>query len=107
MAPDLTTTNILLGIMAAVGLLESIAVAGVLLAAFLLLRRVGQVVSNIEDRHVNPAMARVNAILDDVKGVTATIREDTGRVDKLVDWLLELVGRRRRHDHQPSSTKVM
>jgi hypothetical protein len=107
MAPDLTTTNALLGIMAAVSLLEAVAVVGVLLGAFLIYRRVMEVVGSIEERQVAPAVARVNAILDDVKGVTFTVRQEAGRIDRLVDWLLEAVGRRHRHAHQESSTKVM
>ena len=62
MAPDLTTTNVLLGIMAAVSLLEGLAVLGALLAGVLVYRRVMQVVNSIEERQVAPAVARVNAI---------------------------------------------
>ncbi len=107
MAPDITTTNILLGIMAAISLLEAIAIVGVLMAVFLLVRRARQAVSSIEDRQIAPAMSRINAILDDVKDVTSTVRKDTGRMGQLVDWLLEMVGRQPRHVHQSSSTNVM
>ena len=87
MAPDLTTTNVLLGIMAAVSLLEGLAVLGAMLAGLLVYRRVMQVVTSIEERQIAPAAARVNAILDDVKGVTSTIRAESrppgtgGRLD--------------------------
>lgn len=107
MPPDLTTTNVLLGIPAAVSLLEAAGVVGVFLGAFLIYRRVMQVVESIEDRQVAPAIARVNAILDDVKDVTSTVRHETGRVDQLVDWLLEAIGHRRRQTHQTSSNRVM
>jgi hypothetical protein len=107
MASDLTTTNVLLGIMAAVSLLEAAGVIGVLLGAFLIYLRVMRAVASIEDRQVGPAIARVNAILDDVKDVTSTVRQEAGRVDQLVDWLLEAIGHRRRHIHQASSTRVM
>ena len=105
MAPDLTTTNVLLGIMAAVSLLEGLAVAGALLGGFLIYRRVMQVVSSIEERQVAPAVARVNAILDDVKEVTSTVREETGRIERLMDWILEAISKRRPHERP--SNRVM
>jgi hypothetical protein len=107
MAPDLTTTNVLLGIMAAVSVLEALAVVGVFLAAFLVYRRVMQVVGSIEERQVAPAVARVNAILDDVKGVTSTVRQETGRIDRLLDWVLDAIGRRRHRASQDPSPRVM
>ena len=85
MASDLTTTNVLLGIMAAVSVLHALAVIGLFLAGFLVYRRVMQMVGGIEERQVAPAAARVNAILDDVKGVTSTVRERTSHIDGLMD----------------------
>lgn len=84
MATDLTTTNVLLGIMAAVSLLEATAVLGVFVAGALLFRRLMQVLNAIEERHVAPAVARVNAILDDVKGMTSTVKDETERVDRAI-----------------------
>jgi hypothetical protein len=107
MAPDLTTTNVLLGIMAAVSLLEGFAVLGALLAGLLVYRRVMQVVNSVEERQVAPAVARVNAILDDVKGVTSTVREETGRVQDLMDWILEAINRKRGRAHDKPSSRVM
>ena len=103
MAPDLTTTNVLLGIMAAVSLLEALAVVGLFLAGFLIFRRVMQVLGRIKERQVAPAVARVNAILDDVKGVTSTVSQETKRFDRLFDWLLDAVDRRSRRAEEPSS----
>ncbi len=107
MAPDLTTTNVLLGIMAAVSLLQGLAVLGAMLAGLLVYRRVMQVVSSIEERQIAPAAARVNAILDDVKGVTSTIRQKAGRLERVVDWILEAIGRQRRRTDEESASRVM
>jgi len=107
MAPDLTTTNVLLGIMAAVSLLEGLAVLGALLAGLLFYRRVMQVLNNIEERQVAPAVARVNTILDDVKGVTSTVREETGRMQDLMDWVLEAISRKRGRARDRPSSRVM
>jgi hypothetical protein len=107
MAPDLTTTNVLLGIMAAVSLLEGLAALGAMLAGLLVYRRVMQVVSSIEERQIAPAAARVNAILDDVKGVTSTIRQKAGRLERLVDWVLDAISRKRRRTDEESASRVM
>jgi hypothetical protein len=107
MTPDLTTTNVLLGIMAAVSLLQALAVIGLFLAGFLIYRRVMQVIGGIEERQVAPAVARVNAILDDVKGVTSTVRQGTGQIDGFVDWLLDKIGRKRRRASDEPPGRVM
>ena len=99
MTVDLTTTNVFLGIMAAVSLLQALAVLGLFLGGYLLFRRLMQMVNAIEEKHVAPAAARVNAILDDVKDVTATVKRDTGRVDSWIHSVLD-VCRRWRHDHE-------
>jgi len=89
MEPNLATTNVLLGIMAAVSVLESLAVIGFFLGAFLLYRRILHLVGGIEERQVAPAAARVNAILDDIKDVTSTVKEEAGRVE----WVLSSLPR--------------
>ena len=103
MAPDLATTTVFLGIMAAVSVLEALAVIGLLIGGVLVVRRLLGVMTAIERQHVAPAAARVNAILDDVKEVTSTVRQDAGRVDRLIDWLLEKVGTRRRVSEPPQA----
>lgn len=88
---DLTTTNVLLGIIAAVSILEGLCIIGVGIAGFLVYRRVTELVSGLEARQVAPAMARVNAILDDVKGVSAKVREETERVDQAIRTTMDRV----------------
>ena len=88
MPTDLTTTNVLLGIMAAVSVLEGIAVGALLLGGFLIYRRLECLIGRIEERHVAPAVGRVNAILDDVKGVTAVARHAADSTDSGVRWAL-------------------
>jgi len=84
MAGELGTTNLLLGIMAAVSVLEALVIIGMGIAAFMAYRRVMELATSIEARQVAPAMARVNAILDDVKAVSATVKEETNRVDQAI-----------------------
>jgi uncharacterized protein YoxC len=91
MSGELGTTNLLLGIMAAVSILEALAIAGMGIAGFMVYRRVMVLVNGLETRQVAPVMARVNAILDDVKGVTATVREETDRVDHAIRSTMDRV----------------
>jgi hypothetical protein len=91
MTGELGTTNLLLGIMAAASVLEALVIIGAGIAGVVVYRRVTALVdramvlaSGLEARQVAPAMMRVNAILDDVKDVTATVRSETERVDQAI-----------------------
>lgn len=91
MSGELGTTNLLLGIMAAVSVLEALLVIGMGIAGFIVYRRVMDLVNGLETRQVAPAMARVNAILDDVRGVTAKVKEETERVDQAIRTTIDRV----------------
>jgi len=91
MTGNLDTTNLLLGIMAAVSVLEALIVIGGGIAAFLAYRRVMDLLAGLESRQVAPAMARVNAILDDAKAVSAKVREETERVDHAIRTTMDRV----------------
>ncbi len=84
MAGELGTTNLLLGIMAAVSVLEALVIIGIGVAGYMAYSKVMAMVTDLEVRHVAPAMARVNAILDDVKDVSAKVKEETTRVDHAI-----------------------
>lgn len=92
---DLTTTNILLGIMAAVSLIEAAAVAALFGGAFLMYRRLVNAIAGIEERQIAPVVTRINAILDDVKtvsGVTRTAADSVdGGVRTALAWLLRFL----------------
>jgi len=81
---DLTTTNVFLGIMAAVSLLQAVAVVGAFVSGALVVRRLIQVLNAIEERQVAPAVARVNGILDDVKDITSAAKADAIQVDRAI-----------------------
>jgi hypothetical protein len=84
MMANLETTNLLLGIMAAVSVFEALLLIGVGIAVFLVYRRVMDLVTHLEERQVAPAMRRVNAILDDMKDVSAKVKSETERVDTAI-----------------------
>ncbi len=81
MSPELGTTNLLLGIMAVVSVLEALVIIGMGVAAFIAYRRVMELINGLEIRQITPLTARVNTILDDVKVVTTKVKEETERVD--------------------------
>jgi hypothetical protein len=91
MASELGTTNLLLGIMAAVSVLEALVIIGIGVAGFMAYKKVMEVVNGIETRQVAPAMARVNAILDDVKAVSAKVKEETERVDQAIHSTMDRI----------------
>ena len=91
MSAELGTTNLLLGIMAVVSVLEALAIIGMGVAGFMAYRKVMALVEGIETRQVAPAMARVNAILDDVKTVTAKVKEEAERVDHAIHTTMDRI----------------
>jgi len=91
MEGNLGTTNLLLGIMAAVSVLEALLLIGVGIAGFLVYRRVMLLISELEARQIAPAMARVNAILDDVKHVSTKVKDEAERVDTALRTTMDRV----------------
>jgi hypothetical protein len=91
MSGNLGTTNLFLGVIAAASVLEALLMVGVGIAAFIIYRRVTDLVTGLEARHVAPAMRRVNAILDDVSRVSAQVREETERVDHAIRTTMDRV----------------
>ena len=91
MEAQLGTTNLLLGIMAAVSLLQALLLIGAGIAGWTLYQRVTALMADLEQRHVAPVMSTVNAILDDVRGVTSTVKEETARVDRAIRSTVERV----------------
>ena len=81
MEGNLGTTNVILGIMAAVSVLEALLLVAAGVAGYLIYRRVTDLIEGLERRQVAPAMARVNAILDDAKVVSEKVKEEAERVD--------------------------
>jgi hypothetical protein len=87
----LHTTNLLLAIMAAVSVLELLLVIGAAVGGYLMYARLTELMNGLEERHVAPAMSRVNAILDDVKGVSARVKEEAERVDTAIRTTMDRV----------------
>jgi hypothetical protein len=89
MVGNLGTTNLLLGIMALVSVLEALVLIGAGVAGYILYKRVMELVAGLEQRQLAPAMTRVNAILDDVREVTAKVKAETERVDTAIHTTMD------------------
>jgi len=88
---NLDTTNMLLGIMAVVSVLEALLLIGMGIGGFVVYRRVMQLVNDLETRQIAPLREKVDAILLDVKMVTARVSEQTERVDHAISGTIHRV----------------
>jgi hypothetical protein len=88
---NLDTTNMLLGIMAAVSVLEALLLIGLGIGGFMVYRRVMQLVNDLEARQIAPLRDKVDSILLDVKTVTARVSEQTERVDHAISGTIHRV----------------
>ena len=88
---NLDTTNMLLGIMAVVSVLEALLLIGIGVGGFMLYRRVMQLVKDLETRQIAPLRDKVDSILLDVKTVTARVSEQTERVDHAISGTIHRV----------------
>jgi hypothetical protein len=91
MVVDLHTTNLLIGIIAVVSVLEALVCIGLGVGGYMAYRRVMQLVTDLEARQVEPLREKVEAILADVKAVTARVTEQTERVDHAISGTIERV----------------
>jgi hypothetical protein len=89
---NLDTTNLFLGIMAFVSLLQALVLIGVAVVGYRLYNRAMQTIAGIEERQIAPLTARVHTlmstvdgILVDVKGMTSGVTRRTERVGAAID----------------------
>ena len=88
---DLGTTNMWLAIMAIVSLLEALLLIGLGVGGFLVYRRVMQLVNDLEARQIAPLREKVEGILIDVKAVTASVNQQTERVNHAISGTMDRV----------------
>lgn len=80
----LGTTNTILGIMAAVAVLEALVLIGIGVGGFLMYRRATALMTDLEARQIAPLREKVDAILEDVRAVTSRVSHQTERVDHAI-----------------------
>jgi hypothetical protein len=91
MEGNLETTNVILLVMAIVSVLEALLLVGLGVGGFLIYRRVMQLVNDLEARQIAPLREKVDAILLDVKAVTARVSTQTERVDHAISGTIDRV----------------
>jgi len=94
---DLHSTNVALTIMAAVSVLEALLLIGIGIGGFIVYRRVMQLVTDLEERQIAPVRAKVDAILGDVKTLTARVNEEAERVDQAIHGTINRVDNTAEH----------
>jgi len=94
---DLQTTNTALIIMAVVSVLEAVVLLGIAVGGFLVYRRVMQLVTDLEARQIAPIREKVDAILGDVKAVTARVNSEAERVDDAIHGTINRVDHTAEH----------
>ena len=88
---SLQTTNLLLGIMAAVSALEGLLLIGVCVAGWKLYRTVTTLATTVEERHIAPTLARVHVMVDEVSEVARRMRAETDQVERAVRHTIDRV----------------
>ena len=103
---DLQTTNTALIIMAVVSVLEAVVLLGIGIGGFLVYRRIMQLVNDLEARQIAPIREKVDAILGDVKAVTARVNSEAERVDDAIHGTINRVDNTAEHLRSSVMDKV-
>lgn len=88
---NLATTNMMLGIMAAVSVLEALLLIGLGVGGFIVYRRATALITDLEARQIAPLREKVDAILADVRTVTSRVSQQTERVDHAITGTMDRV----------------
>ena len=88
---DLHTTNVALVIMAVVSVLEALVLIGIGIGGFVVYRRVMQLVTDLEARQIAPVREKMDAILGDVRSLTARMNSEAERVDRAIHGTINRV----------------
>ena len=89
--PDLQSLSIPLWIMAVVSVLQALLLIGIGVAGYLAYSRVMTLINELEARQIAPLREKVDAILMDVKSVTARVSQQTERVDHAISGTIDRV----------------
>lgn len=88
---DLQSLSVPLWIMAVVSILEALVLIGAGIAGYVAYSRVMTLVNELEARQIAPLREKVDAILVDVKSISARVSQQTERVDHAINGTIERV----------------
>src|SRR3954465_12181917 len=91
MPGDVNSLSIPLWIMAVVSVLQALLLIGIGVGGYLVYSRGMTLVNDLEVRQIAPLREKVDAILADVKSVTARVSQQTERVDHAISGTMERV----------------
>jgi hypothetical protein len=91
MPGDLQSLSVPLWIMAAVSVLQALVLIGIGVAGYLAYSRVMTLVNDLEARQIAPLREKADAILADVKSITARVSQQTQRVDHAISGTIDRV----------------
>jgi hypothetical protein len=91
MVGDLQSLNVPLWIMAVVSVLEALVLIGVGVGGYIAYSRVMTLVNDLEARQIAPLREKADAILADVKSITARVSQQTERVDHAITGTIDRV----------------
>jgi uncharacterized protein YoxC len=83
--PDLTATNVWLGIMAVVSVIEFLIVAVIGVMGFKLYKKVNALIERTESAYIAPLSAKVNMVADEAREVVRKVQHVEQRVSGMVD----------------------
>lgn len=89
--PDLQSVSVPLWIMAVVSVLQALVLIGAGVAGYLAYSRVMTLVTDLEARQIAPLREKADAILADVKSITARVSQQTERVDHAITGTIDRV----------------
>jgi hypothetical protein len=91
MTGDISSLAVPLWIMAVISIMEALFLIALGVGGYLMYARLTERLNELETRHVEPLRERVDAILGDVKMVTARVAHQSERVDHAINGTIDRV----------------
>ena len=91
MGGDLSSLSTPLWIMAIVSVFQALLIIGMAIGGYLLYSRMTTMMADLETRQIAPLREKADAILADVKSITARVSQQTERVDHAITGTIDRV----------------
>ena len=91
MMGDLSSLSTPLWIMAIVSVFQALVIIGMAVGGYLLYSRMTTMMADLETRQIAPLREKADAILADVKSITARVSQQTERVDHAIAGTIDRV----------------
>ena len=88
---DLSSLSTPLWIMAVVSILQALVIIGMGVGGYLMYSRMTTMMADLETRQIAPLREKADAILADVKSITARVSQQTERVDHAIAGTIDRV----------------